>query len=176
MVALLAVLVMACGSAATSTAPLPPASQAATAATVQPAVSATPQPTPGQETIRRIAAAAYLTAAEKANKDANALDKKTPRVLKTLRQARAYYKAAARIEGAFVAAIKAITVPADTAGDLHSLIAKRTAVQALAIEGSGVKSWSAQASVDAALTKALRTAAGASNLLRSDLGLPPVHL
>jgi hypothetical protein len=139
-----------------------------------PAAPATAAPTPDPEVVRKAAAAAYLSAAEKGNKARKALNKKY-KTFKTLKQARAYYKASAKIEGSFIAAVKALKVPADTAGDLHTMVAKWAAVQALEVEASGVKSWSHQESVDAAIVKAERIASGASNLIRADLGLPPVH-
>lgn len=70
--------------------------------------------------------------------------------------------------------MKLITVPADTAGDVHNLIAKPTALQALDIGGSAVKSWAAVSSLEGDLLKAERASAAAANLIRSDLGLPPV--
>jgi hypothetical protein len=120
-----------------------------------------------------VAATAYLAAANPYKKAINALAAKY-KTFGTLARARAYYKAAAALEGRFVASMKLITVPADTTGDFHTLIIRITALQALDIEGSGVKSWAAVSSLQSDLLKAERAAAAVANLIRSDLGLPPV--
>lgn len=160
-------------SVANLTTAAPTASPTPTAAA--PTAAPTPSPTPNPEAVRKTAAAAYLVVAETSNKAFAALGKKY-KTFGTLARARAYFKAASKIDGAFTAALRKIVVPADTAGDLHSLIVKTTADQALDIEGSGVKSWAAVDSVNAALLKSDRNSTAAANLIRSDLGLPPVHL
>lgn len=182
---LVIVLVAACGSnpSPTTVPSVAIASEAAVpttqAATAGPTTSptATPEPTPSPtadpEAIRAEAAKAYLAAAAVTNKASKKLDAKY-KTFKSLKQARDYYRAAAKIDGTFIAALKKMTVPDDTKADLHSLIAKTAAAQALEIEGSAVKSWAAQGSVAASLTRAARAASAAANLIRSDLGLPPI--
>jgi hypothetical protein len=184
----IALLVAACGGATDSA---PPGSQAAFAADTAPPTalpvavaptptpSATPSPTstptPDPEAVRKTAADAYLAAAETSNKAFKTLDKKY-KTFGTLSRARAYYKASAKIDLAFINKMKGITFPDDTKGDVHSMVAKWLEVQSLETEGSGVKSWTAVLSVQKALTTASRKASAASNLVRSDLGLPPTHL
>lgn len=175
----IALLVSACGGTVEPSTPPATATPSAAAAvnlvTPAPTAAPTPSSTPDPEAVRKAAGAAYLVAAESSNKAFAALDKKY-QTFDTLKRARAYYKAAAKIDGGFILKLKMITVPADTAADVHSLIAKTAATQALEIEGSGVKSWTDLASVIAAVKKADRATTAAANLVRSDLGLPPVHL
>jgi hypothetical protein len=102
-----------------------------------------------------------------------ALDKKYP-TFKTLAKARANFKTSAAIEGNFILAIKRIVVPADTAADLHSLIAKEAAGQALDLEAAAARSWLALSRLNSALSRAARSLTSAANLIRSDLNLPPV--
>jgi hypothetical protein len=179
----IAVLVAACGGATDS---LPSGSITAFAAVHSPAPSAvpvvaaatptsspSPSPTPDPEAIRKTAATAYLAVAKAANKAGDALDKKY-KTFGTVKRARAYFKAAAKIEGDFIAGVKNLVVPADTSGDLHALVVKDTALQSLYIEGSAAKSWASVYSVSTAAQKASRAASAAANLIRSDLGLPPV--
>ena len=86
---------------------------------------------------------------------------------------RAYFKAAAALAGGFVAKVKLITVPADTAGDVHKPNREgHGAAGALDMGGSAVKSWAAVSSLEGDLLKAERASAAAANLIRSDLGLP----
>ena len=176
----IALLVSACGGTVERSAPAPAATPSAAAAVnlatagPTPTEVPTPSPTPDPEAVRKTAAAAYLAAAESANKAYKALLSKY-KTFDTLTRARAYYKAVAKIDGEFIAKVKKILVPADTAADLHALIAKDAASQALEIEGSGAQSWTEVDSVIAALEKADRASTAAANLIRSDLGLPPIH-
>lgn len=188
--ALLAVSASACGTATTSpthvatpssamTASTPPSTSPSPASSPSPVptptAAPTPSPTPDPAAVRKAAGAAYLVAAASYNKTNVALGVKY-KTFGTLARARAYYAAAAKNEGAFMANVKKITVPADTASDLHSLIAKNAAEQALDIEGSGATSWTDVTSVADAIQKADRASVAAANLVRSDLGLPPVPI
>lgn len=167
--ALICALVVACGeTVAPSSVPSPPPSLAASIATP------TARPTVAPEVIRKAAATAYVAAAETFNKALKALDKKYVS-FGTYARARAYYKADSKLRAVFIGALKLLAVPSDTAGDLHALIAKETAVQALEIEGSAVKTNADLVSVEKALVSAQRAGTAAANLIRSDLGLPPVH-
>jgi hypothetical protein len=177
LIILAAVLVVGCGSQASPVTPsvssLIGDSATPALATSVPSVSApTASPSPDPEAIRKAAAVAYAGAAAKANADFAALDKKY-RTLKTLKIAHAYWKAAGAITGRFIAAVKGIAVPTDTAADLHALVARDAASQASEIEQSMVSSadyndaykvWTARA----------RASTAAANLVRVDLGLPPV--
>jgi hypothetical protein len=141
------------------------------------APSLAPTPTPDPEALRKAAASAYLAAASKANKanKANNALRKKYRHDATLAGARAFYKGEAAIEGSFIKAVRAIIWPPDTAGDAHTLIVRETALQALDLEGARVRTWADVGSVEKALTGAERAATAAANLVRSDLGLPPVQ-
>ena len=179
-----AIMVAACGGA---TASQPSGSSAAFAAAITsapttspvaaaptPTYSPSPSQTPNPEAVRKTAADAYLAAAETANKAFKALNKKY-KTIATLKVARAYQKAAAKIDGASRKdeADHLPQFPDDTKGDVHSMLAKWLEVQSLEIEASGVKSWGALLSVEKALLSAGRKSTAASNLVRSDLGLRP---
>ena len=175
----IAILVSACGGTVERSTPAPAATSSAPAAVnlatagPTPTEVPTPSPTPDPEAVRKTAAAAYLVAAGSYNKANDALYMKY-KTFDTLTHVRALYKARATIAGEFIAKVKKIIVPADTAADLHALIAKDAASQALEIEGSGAQSWTEVDSVIAALEKADRASSAAANLVRSDLGLPPI--
>jgi hypothetical protein len=163
----------------------------ACAGTVQPGASSSPLPatlgndgsiasptalptaTPDPEAVRKAAGIIYATAAAKYGKDIRALNSKY-KTFTSLKNARAFYAAATKIEGTFLTTVKKLVVPADTAADLHSLVAKSAALQALEVEGSTVKTWAAVDSVQRASQSADRAASAAANLVRADLGLPPV--
>jgi hypothetical protein len=146
------------------------------ASSVQPLPSTTPAPTasPDPEAVRVAAAKAYLAAAETSNRANKALNKKYPK-LSTLARVHAYYKASAKIDATFIGAIKRIVVPADTAGDLHSLVARMATVQADDLEAAAARTWLQVLSVDRALAGAVRASNAAANLVRADLNLPPIH-
>ena len=152
---------------------VPPPS--ANAAEPSAAFSAAPAPTPppDPEAVRKAAAAAYLKAATRYNKVRTRLNNKY-KVFYTLAQARAYYKAAADNEGTFIADVKGIAMPPGSAGDLHDLIRAAAAEQAGLIGGRKVRSWAAEASADSEEGKNNRRVSAAGNLVRADLGLPPV--
>jgi hypothetical protein len=173
----LVLVASACGSAV---APTPsgqasPLAVASVVASLTPTATPIPTPTatPDPETLRKAAGTAYLAAAKAINKGFNALNKKYP-TFKTLKIARAYYKAAAVLDGAFLAALKKITFPPDTVADAKALIRAIAGDQAIAIEGSAVKSWSQLASVAKTAEQRSRVGSAAANLVRSDLNLPPV--
>jgi hypothetical protein len=140
------------------------------------AVVASPRPSasPDPEAIRKAAASAYLAAAETANSAYKALDKKYPH-LTTLARVHAYNKASAKIEGTFILAIKRLVVPADTVGDLHSLVAKATSVQALDLEAAVTRTYADALRLEPSQIAAGRAYTASANLVRSDLNLPPVH-
>ena len=57
---------------------------------------------------------------------------------------------------------------------MHDLVRQATALQASYIGGSKDKSWADQADSYAEEKKLSRKSSAAANLVRSDLGLPPV--
>jgi hypothetical protein len=125
--------------------------------------------------VRKAAGAAYLAAAGAFNKAETVLNKKYA-IFGTLARARAYYRADIALRSAFITELKKIVPPADTAADLHTLIGREATEQALEVEGSGVTTAAHLTSVQSASVGADRAAIGAANLVRSDLGLPPVPL
>jgi hypothetical protein len=173
--AVLLIALEACGSSAQPTANAVGASAStlASEAAASPTAAPTPSPTLSQDQIRSAAAKAYLAAVNKANATSRALNKKYA-TFASLAQARAYYKAVAALEATHLKALRAITYPTDTAGDAHSLIVKESALQALCIEGSAVKTVADLDSVQKAFTSTDRAVVAASDLVRGDLGLPPV--
>jgi hypothetical protein len=98
----------------------------------------------------------------------------SPSAFQTLKQVRAYYKGVAKLVGVALAAAKTIQFPPDSAADARAVMRALARMQAVAIEGSGVKSWAAAGSVASENERAGCALAAASNLLRSDLNLPPV--
>lgn len=169
----IALVVVGCGATVTASGSVGPAGSPASSSNATLPSSLPSSATPDPEAVRKAAAAAYAAAAAKYNKDLNALAKKC-KTFESLKMARNCYASAAKINGAYVTALKGIQVPADTASDLHALVAKVTAVQAVLIEGSKARSWAAFDSAGTPYVKADRAASAAANLVRSDLGLPPV--
>jgi hypothetical protein len=132
LLAAIALIVVGCGATTTPSGPLaavvqPSPSDGPLASVLPSSASPLPSPSPHPDAVRKAAATTYAAAAAKYNNDTKALAKKC-KTYPTLKVAKSCYARAAKIEGAFVSAIKGIPVPADTAGDLHSLVAKVTAV------------------------------------------------
>jgi hypothetical protein len=171
------VLVGACAAAAAPSvaALLPQASPSAEGLPTSPLASVLPSPSasPDPEQVRKAAGTQYLAAAKVSNTASKKLDAKYGQTF-TLKQARAYFTAAAKIEGTFLAAIRAIVVPADTATDMHTLIVRTTASQALYVELSKARTLRDVITADYDLRRVARNSSAAANLIRSDLGLAPV--
>ena len=79
------------------------------------------------------------------------------------------------MDGRYVAVVRALAVPPDTKADLHDLVRQWTALQAIHLQAAHVSSWTEFDDMSAATKKAGQKASAAANLLRSDLGLPPVQ-
>ncbi len=103
---------------------------------------------------------------------ARALDKKYPGFL-SLKRFHAYYKALAAGEGSFIAAVKRIEFPPDTVADVKDLIRKDAATWASEIELSRVRQANLNDAQKVFATRA-RQGSAAANLVRIDLGLPPI--
>lgn len=168
-------ITVALGLTACSAPPIaaPSLGPAAFSAAPASAPAVTPVPSVDPEVLRKTAAAAYKAAADKANAARLAIDKKYPMDM-TLKQARSYFAALAKVEGSFVVALKKIIVPPDTASDLKTLIVRVNAVQSLYVEMSRARSIADVNGATADLTRVNRQASAAANQLRSDLSLPPV--
>jgi hypothetical protein len=134
-----------------------------------PTASTSPDP----ETLRKAAGVAYLAAANASQKAQKALSRKYPARM-TLAQTRALLAAQAKIDGTFVAALKKLQVPPDTAGDLHTAIVRWNALQAIEILQSRLRSFAELNDQYHAFTNARDAASAASNQLRSDLNLSPI--
>jgi len=117
------------------------------------------------------AASAYLAAADMAKASNLALAAQYTGSL-SLAQGRAYYRAAADIDGTFLAAVRAITFPPAAAADAASLVNRVTADQALDVQGSTVVTAAGMGLVEKARPADLAAVAAAGNQLRADLGLP----
>lgn len=167
-----AVLTVACGSTATPTLPGPSSSPPTVGIVGSPAPVASASLDP--EALRKTAGAAYLAAVKASKIEQRAADKKCPSKM-TLKQAHACFAAQAKVDGDFVAAIKKLVVPPDTAGDLHTLIVRETALQASDLVMAHAGSIKELNDRTADNRRAGDAATAAANQLRSDLNLPPVQ-
>ena len=118
------------------------------------------------------AAAAYAAAANTAKVANAALAAQYSGTL-TLALGRAYYRAAADIDGTFLASVRAITFPPAAAADVSTLLNRVTTDEALDAQGSSAATAAGMALVRAARPADLAAVAAAGNQVRADLGLPP---
>ena len=93
---------------------------------------------------------------------------------RTWPELRAYYKLSATISGTFLKALRAIVYPADSAADGHSLIVKNSTLQADELDASVDRTVAAMNADIAHVNSADDTASASANLIRGDLGLPPI--
>ena len=94
----------------------------------------TPSPTADPEAVRALAAEQYLAAATKANKATKALNKRYPKTFPTLKMAKRYWRAYAKIDRVFLDDIKGIVVPEDTEADMRDLLRKVSACYTIELE------------------------------------------
>ena len=181
--AVLLIALEACGSSAPvtpgATAALLSSQQATATTTVVPPTPAptsspTPSPTLSQDQIRTAAAKAYLAAAAIVNKANDSSYKKYKSKLNTLAGNRAYYKLSATITGTFLKSVRAIVFPTDSAADGHSLIVKNSTLQADELDASVDRTVAAMNTDIKHVNSADDAASAAANLIRGDLGLPPI--
>jgi hypothetical protein len=178
----LAFAVAACGAAApnqSSPAPLSAAAAAAPSTAQAPAASQSPSATPApsisltQDEIRLVAGKAYL-AAVKPQKAGYAKLFKAYQKSTSLAAARKYCAGLAAIDRKVLLALKAIEYPTDTAADgkVHiRYVASQDANERICAKA---KTWSEWSRFDKLATKANERAVEAANLVRLDLGLPPI--
>jgi hypothetical protein len=163
LVALLALSVSACGSGA-------PAATLASAPPGGPVGSTGAGESSGDQGLAA-AATAYLAAATAAKAANAALDAQYSGSL-TLAQGRAYYRAAADVDGTFLAAVRAISFPPAVATAAAAVINRVSLDQALDVQGSTVVTAAGMELVEKARPADLAAVALAGNQLRAALGLP----
>jgi hypothetical protein len=174
--ALVAVSIVACGSAVS---PAPPAQLAATSpgpsSGAAPASSASPSAavTLTQDQIRTVAKAAYL-AAVKPEAKAYASLYKAYQKTSSLAGARKYCAGLVAVDHKVLLALTVITFPDDTAADAKLFIRYVAAQEADERTCSKAKTWSDWTRFDKLAIKANERAHEAANLVRLDLGLPTV--
>jgi hypothetical protein len=174
------VLALALAGCSGSMASTPPSTQPAPTvsptgvATIEPTPSATPEPTPAPTVdLKAAAATAYLAAVTKYNAalKANVAACNRNTLASQKKCLKTYYTAIEALD----LAIRAIVFPSDTTADAHNAIRLNSSLDALVRQAYGSGSLSQINSyywpkIDTAGTAASQ----ASNLLRGDLGLPPV--
>lgn len=138
------------------------------------ATSPSPAATPSQEEMRSAAAKGYLAAVGPANKAADALWKqyKNKTSLKAWRQ---YCTKLAAVVHTELEGLQAIKYPADTASDAKILIRAMAGWGAQLRACSNAPNWAAWNRAKNSADKANSRAFEAANLVRLDLGLPPVY-
>ena len=174
------VVFAACAGTAPPIAPATSASVSASSvsggiavASAMPSASPSPSAVLRQDEIRSAAARAYLAAVTTYNKANGKLATKY-KTFDSAARARDYFAAAAKLTGALMKAMRAIVFPADSAADAHVVLTKLAAEQALEISGSAVTTLDQSNVIGPQIDKVSSAIRAASNLLRGDLGLPPV--
>jgi hypothetical protein len=171
----LALAVLAACSAATATPTATPIPSATLAATPSPTPVPTPTPMPTPSPTINVPALAqqYLALATQINSNEDALWKKYGKQ-KTLAQQHALFGGQAAAEQVFMDGIRGLVFPDSMQSDVHDLLKALAEQQLLDLELSKTKTWSAAEALYKADDAASTAASSASNLLRGDLGLPPV--
>ncbi|MEW6225996.1 MAG: hypothetical protein AB1627_15330 [Chloroflexota bacterium] len=155
------------GATPTEASPLPAASAGS------PTASPEASPTPSQDEIRSVAADGYLAAVGPTNKAFTTLWKqyKNKTSLKAWRQYCAKLATTLRSE---LVALQAISWPTDTAADAKALIRSVAAQEANERSCAAAKTWAEWRRFDTRAYKANLRSHELANLVRLDLGLPPV--
>lgn len=134
--------------------------------------SASTGATGGSPAVGGQAAATAYAAAANAAKLANAALAAQYSGTLTLALGRAYYRAAAAVDGTFLASVRAIAFPPAAAADVSTLLNRVAADEALDVQGSTAATAAGMAVVKAARPADLAAVAAAGNQVRADLGLP----
>ena len=158
LVAFMGIAATACSSASPASTSAPPEATGAS-------------PSAGGDQVVAAAATAYAAAANTAKVANAALAAQYSGTL-TLALGRAYYRAAADIDGTFLASVRAITFPPAAAADAAALINRVTADEALDVQGSTAVTAAGMALVKSARPADLAAVAAAGDRIRADLGLP----
>ena len=172
---LVAMAAGACASARASPSQAPSATIYATPSpTPSPTLGPTLGPTPSPTIDIAALAQQYLALATKANDADDALSKKYPAQLTTVNQVHALYAGYAATEGDFATGLRAMVFPESMQTDVHEVLKDEAAEQVIQLELSKVKTWADADLLYKDLDAASNARSGACNLLRGDLGLPPV--
>lgn len=154
-----------------------PSSSPGLTATAEPTVAATPLPTPAAtldpEAVRKAAGAAYLAAVAPYNKAIKTLYREN-RNKTSLKASRTYCTKLADSERTWLLALQKIVVPADTTADVKALIRLSAADEAHLRSCAKSRSFADWNTAWDRAEKAFSKAVEAANLVRLDLGLPPV--
>jgi hypothetical protein len=150
-----------------------PASQSPSAPPSAPASPTASGPASSDAAIRLAAAKAYLAAARAYNVAKRAL---LPHVTRTFEETRTYYGELARVEHAFLVAIRKVDFPADARSRVDLLLKVTAESEAWQLKGSAAKTRSALDEMQPSILRADQAASLAADLLRRDLGLPPLYL
>lgn len=139
-----------------------------------------PTPTPAgsgpassDPAVRLAAAKAYLAAARAYNTAKRAL---LPQATRTFEETRTYYRELATAEHAFLLAIRKVDFPADARSRVELLLKLTAESEAWQLRGSAARTRSALDKIQPAILRADQAASLAADLLRRDLGLPPLYL
>ncbi|MEO8230413.1 MAG: hypothetical protein ABI628_11725 [Chloroflexota bacterium] len=135
-----------------------------------PAESGSPSPDPA---VRLAAARAYLAAARAYNTAKRAL---SPNATRTFEETRTYYRDLAKAEHAFLVAIRTVDFPADARSRVDLLLKLTAESEAWQLKGSATGTRSALDKIQPSIVRADQAASLAADLLRRDLGLPPIYL
>jgi hypothetical protein len=160
-----ALLMAACGGSASPTAGTPSAAARAPAATVQP----TPSPTADLYPTAKVA---YLAAASAGNTAVNAANAALARATTAAQESAAYKKLAAA-DTSFRAAVFGLTFPTDMKADANALIGAISS-EIAAFQSAASAADPLGSVPQGAITVANSAGSAAANVVRHDLGLPPI--
>ncbi|MGZ8501340.1 MAG: hypothetical protein ACXWW6_00655 [Candidatus Limnocylindrales bacterium] len=124
--------------------------------------------------VRAAAAKAYLVAARAYNATKRALS--SGNVLRNFEQTRTYYRKLAKAEHAFLVAIRTVDFPVDVGPRVDLLLKLTAESEAWQLKGSVAKTAAALDKIEPSIRRADQAASLAADLLRKDLGLPPIYL
>ena len=123
--------------------------------------------------VRLAAAKAYLAAAQAYNTAKRTL---SPNATRTFEETRTFYRDLAKAEHAFLVAIRKVDFPVDVRSRVDLLLKLTAGSEAWQLRGSAARSRSALDEILPAIVRADQAASLAADLLRRDLGLPPIYL
>ena len=142
----------------------------APATTPTPAVSGPASP---DAAVRIEAAKAYLGAARAYNDAKRAL---SPNAKRTFEETRTYYRNLAKAEHAFRVSIGKVQFPADVRPRVDLLLKLSAESEAWQVQGSAARTRTALDKIQPSILRADQAASLAADLVRKDLGLPPIFL
>jgi hypothetical protein len=184
LVLVLGLLAAACagpaGSPTQSSAGAPPSIRPGPTSGSASAPASAPTPTPAASgpassdpAVRLAAAKAYLAAARAYNVAKRAL---LPHATRTFEETRTYYRELAKVEHAFLVAIRKVDFPAEARSRVDLLLELTAESEAWQLKGSAARTRSGLDKIQPSILRADQAASLAADLLRRDLGLPPLYL